>query len=93
MIVRKILKLLPERFRPKVTTIEESKDIDTLIVEELVGSLHTFEITLKPNIKKKGVTLKAEELSSLEKNSNDKMTFITRGFRKFYKKKEKNLKR
>ncbi|XP_022873537.1 uncharacterized protein LOC111392418 [Olea europaea var. sylvestris] len=29
-IVRKILRSLPERFRPKVTAIEESKDIDTI---------------------------------------------------------------
>ena len=61
-IVRKILRSLPERFRPKVTTIEESKDIDTLVVEELVGYLQTFKITLRPSAKKKGVTLKVEEL-------------------------------
>lgn len=39
VIVRKILRLLPERFKPKVTSIEKSKDIDTIIVDELVGSL------------------------------------------------------
>ncbi|XP_022876707.1 uncharacterized protein LOC111394889 [Olea europaea var. sylvestris] len=33
-IVRKILRSLPECFRPKVTAIEESKDIDTIKVEE-----------------------------------------------------------
>lgn len=64
-IVRKILRSLPERFRPKVIVIEESKDIDTLVVEKLVGSLQTFEMTLKPSAKKKGITLKIDELSSL----------------------------
>ncbi|KAG2720351.1 hypothetical protein I3760_02G031800 [Carya illinoinensis] len=34
-IVRKILKSLPERFRSKVTAIEESKDLDEIRVEEL----------------------------------------------------------
>lgn len=51
MIIRKILKSLPERFRPNVTTIEEGKDINTLIMEELVGSLQTSEMTFKTNVK------------------------------------------
>ena len=38
-IVRKILRTLTEDFRPKVTTIIESKDVDSILVDELVGSL------------------------------------------------------
>ena len=38
-IVRKILRSLPESFRAKVTAIEESKDLDDIKVQELVGSL------------------------------------------------------
>ena len=38
-IVIKILRSLPKRFRTKVTSIEESKNIDTIVIEELVGSL------------------------------------------------------
>ena len=38
-IVRKILKTLTEDFRPKMTTITESKDVDFIPVDELVGSL------------------------------------------------------
>ena len=38
-IVRKILKSLPESFYVKVTTIEESKDLDDIKVQELIGSL------------------------------------------------------
>ena len=37
-IVRKILKSLIEDFRPKVTSITESKDVDFIPVNELVGS-------------------------------------------------------
>ena len=37
-VVRKILRSLLERFRPKVTTIEESKDINSMRVDELVDS-------------------------------------------------------
>ncbi|RVW18798.1 hypothetical protein CK203_098351 [Vitis vinifera] len=45
-VVRKILRSLLERFRAKVTAIEESKDVDFLKVDELVGSLQTFEMPL-----------------------------------------------
>jgi len=38
-LIRKILRSLPERFRIKVTTIEERKDLEEMKIEELVGSL------------------------------------------------------
>ena len=38
-IVRKVLKSLPERFHAKITTIEESKDIEKIPLIELVGNL------------------------------------------------------
>ena len=38
-IVRKILRFLTEDFRLKVTAITESKDMDSINVDELVGSL------------------------------------------------------
>ena len=36
-VVRKILRSLPESFRAKVTAIEESKDLDEIKVQELIG--------------------------------------------------------
>ena len=45
-IVRKILRSLPESFRAKVTAIEESKDLDDIKVQELIGSLQTYELSL-----------------------------------------------
>ena len=38
-IVRKILRSLTEDIRPKVTAITENKDMDSIPVDELVGSL------------------------------------------------------
>ena len=38
-IVRKILRSLIENFRPKVIANIESKDVDFILVDELVGSL------------------------------------------------------
>ena len=45
-IVRKVLRSLPERFHAKITTIEESKDIDQILLTKLVGNLQTYELGL-----------------------------------------------
>ncbi|KAJ8769823.1 hypothetical protein K2173_008230 [Erythroxylum novogranatense] len=37
--VRKILRSLPKRWRPKVTTVQEAKDLSVLKLDELLGSL------------------------------------------------------
>jgi len=44
--VNKILRSLPARWRPKVTAIEEAKDLNTLNVEDHVSSLKVHEISL-----------------------------------------------
>ena len=38
-IVRKVLRSLSERFHAKITAIEESKDIDKILLTQLVGNL------------------------------------------------------
>ena len=43
-VVRKILRSLPESFQAKVTTIEESKDLDEVKIQELIGFLQTYEV-------------------------------------------------
>ena len=45
-VVRKILQSLPESFPAKVMAIEESKNIDEIKVQELVGSLQTYKLSL-----------------------------------------------
>ena len=52
-IVRKILRSLTENFRPKVTVITESKDVDFIPVDELVGSLQSYELDLSKTSKSK----------------------------------------
>ena len=43
-VVRKILRSLPESFRAKFTAIEESKNLDEIKIQELIGSLETYEL-------------------------------------------------
>ena len=40
-IARKVLRSLPKRFHAKITAIKESKDIDEILLIELVGNLQT----------------------------------------------------
>ena len=57
-IVRKILKSLIEDFRPKGIVIIESKDANFIPVDELVGSLQSYESNLPKTNKFKSMALK-----------------------------------
>ena len=57
-VVRKILRSLPERFRAKVTTIKESKYLNEIKVQELIGSLQTYELSLPNQRKSKSLALR-----------------------------------
>ena len=52
-MVRKILRSLSKRLYMKVTAIEEAQDINNMKVDELVGSLQTFEIAISDKFEKK----------------------------------------
>jgi hypothetical protein len=60
-LIRKILRSLPEHFKINVTIIEESKDLEEMKIEELVGSLQTYEYSLPPVKKAKTIALKASK--------------------------------
>ena len=91
MIVRKVLKFLPERFHAKITAIEESKDIDKIPLTELVSNLQTYEIGLTrigKSSKGKSMALKAKSNDTDESSDDEdsKMkSYITRQFKKFMK--------
>jgi hypothetical protein len=69
-LIRKILRSLPEHFRIKVTTIEESKDFEEMKIEEFVGSLQTYDLSLPPVKKLKTIALKASK-KKVEVSSGD----------------------
>ena len=76
-IVRKVLRSLPERFHAKITTIEESKDIDKIPLIELVGNLQTYELGLT----RIGKTGKGKSMAMKAKSSE-----TDESFDKFYAK-------
>ncbi|GJV03973.1 hypothetical protein Tco_1337542 [Tanacetum coccineum] len=49
--VRKFLRALHPKWRAKVTTIEESKNLTTLPLDELIGNLKVYEEVIKKDFK------------------------------------------
>jgi hypothetical protein len=96
---------LSEGFKIKVTTIEESKDLEEMMIEELVGSLQTYELSLPPVKKVKTIALMASKkkarVSSGEDfhNEEDVVAMLAKNFGrlmkndKFKKKFSKRLKK
>ncbi|GAV76239.1 UBN2 domain-containing protein [Cephalotus follicularis] len=88
-LVRKILRCLPRSWTLKVTAIEKAKDLSTLPVEQLLGSLMTHETTMKSHEhvevkKKKTIALRASKGES-ESDEDGDMALITSQFKKFLK--------
>ena len=82
-----ILRSLTEDFRPKVIAITESKDMDSIPDDELVGFLQSYELDLPKTNKSKSMALMLvddvddngfdDELSSIE------IAYLAKNFRKF----------
>ncbi|KAL5544086.1 hypothetical protein UlMin_007870 [Ulmus minor] len=92
--VRKILRSLPKQWEAKVTAIQEAKNLSTLPLDELVGSLMTHEMTMKQNSDDSVKTDKEKNLafSSSTSNSVDEndVVLLARKFKKFLKHDRKN---
>ena len=97
-IVKKILRSLSEGFRAKVTAMEESKDLDDITVQELIGSLQTYELSLPNQRKSKSLALKTvNERVDVHDSSDDDtiekdVAYLAKNFRKFLKFKNRDRK-
>ncbi|GKB10646.1 retrovirus-related pol polyprotein from transposon TNT 1-94 [Tanacetum coccineum] len=99
--VRKFLRALHPKWRAKVTAIEESKDLMSLSLDELIGNLKVHEIIIKKDskivkakVERKSLALKAKKESSDEKCStsgseDEKYVMTVRDFKKFFKKRSR----
>ncbi|GJZ13770.1 retrovirus-related pol polyprotein from transposon TNT 1-94 [Tanacetum coccineum] len=74
--VRKFLRALHPKWRAKVTVIEESKDLTSLSLDELIGNLKFHEMIIKKDseivkakVERKSLALKAKKESSDEECS------------------------
>ena len=88
-VARKILRSLPESFRAKVTTIEESKDLDEVKIQELIRSLQTYELELPFHKSGKSLALKTinerKSDSFVEEDVKKEVVFLAKNFQKFLK--------
>ncbi|GKB22850.1 hypothetical protein Tco_0862251 [Tanacetum coccineum] len=93
--VRKFLRALHPKWRAKVTAIEESKDLTSLSLDELIGNLKVYEVIIKKDsemVKDKreqnrSLALKAKKESSDEDSStsdseDEEYTMVVRDFKK-----------
>ncbi|XP_057426099.1 uncharacterized protein LOC130719492 [Lotus japonicus] len=102
--ITKILRFLPRRWRPKVTAIQEAKDLSTLRLEDLLGSLkvHEIELANDEGLKKhKNIAFKensskaiqtkeqSEEEESSEELSGDEQALFNRKFKRMWIKQQK----
>ncbi|GJZ98227.1 zf-CCHC domain-containing protein [Tanacetum coccineum] len=95
--IRKFLRALHPKWRAKVTAIEESKDLTSLSLDELIGNLKVHEMIIKKDfeivkakVERKSLALKAKKESSDEEcstsSSKDKeYAMAVRDFMKFFK--------
>ena len=90
-IMRKILWSLPESFRAKVTAIKESKDLDEIKIQEFIGFLQTYELSLPSQRKSKSLALKIvnERLEAQDSSDEDEVekdvAYLVKNFCKFLK--------
>ncbi|GJS84420.1 zf-CCHC domain-containing protein [Tanacetum coccineum] len=95
--VRKFLRALHPKWRAKVTAIEESKDLTSLSLDELIGNLKVHEMIIKKDseivkakVERKSLALKARKESSDEECStsgseDEEYAMAVRDFKKFFK--------
>ncbi|GJS15752.1 hypothetical protein Tco_0410224 [Tanacetum coccineum] len=95
--VRKFLKALHPKWRAKVTTIEESKDLTSLSLDELIENLKVHEMIIKKDseivkekVKRKSLALKAkkeysDEECSTSGSEDEEYAMVVRDFKNFFK--------
>ncbi|CAJ2633141.1 unnamed protein product [Trifolium pratense] len=99
-LVSKILRSLPNRFDMKVTAIEESQDLVNIQVDELIGSLQTYELGMNQRKEKKNKSLafasntREDEESNLESDESlsEAMVLLGRQFNRIMKRMDKKSK-
>ncbi|GJT47603.1 zf-CCHC domain-containing protein [Tanacetum coccineum] len=100
--VRKFLRALPTKWNRKVMAIEESKDLSTLSLDELIRNLKVYEVVLEKDLeisknkkeKYKSLALEArkvlsEEEASSSDSNDEEYAMVVRDFKKFFRRRGK----
>nr|GEV55648.1 UBN2 domain-containing protein [Tanacetum cinerariifolium] len=100
--VKKFLRALHPKWRTKVTAIEESKDLTSLSLDELIGNLKVYEVIIKKDFEvvkgkreqSRYLALKAKKKSSdadssTSNSEEEEYAMAVRNFKKFFKRRER----
>nr|GEV00253.1 putative reverse transcriptase domain, ribonuclease H-like domain, aspartic peptidase domain protein [Tanacetum cinerariifolium] len=103
--VRKFLRTLHPKWRAKVTGIEESKDLTSLSLDELIGNLKVHKNIIKKDskivktkVERKSLALKANKESSdkeclTSRSEDEEYALEVRDFKKFFKRRGRFVRR
>ena len=91
------MRSLPERFAYKVAAIEKARDVQNMRLDELMGSLQTFELNLKMNTKDKSIAFQAEHHESSDEgndsdDNDESLVSLIKNFNRFLKNDEQEKK-
>ncbi|KAL1193030.1 hypothetical protein V5N11_026080 [Cardamine amara subsp. amara] len=89
-MVMKVLTSLPNKFAPKKTAMMESNDVSKMQLEELIGSLQTYEMEIKMQDQNRGLAERARNLAfvSIKNKSddgNENVVMLTKKIGKYIK--------
>ncbi|GJW84044.1 hypothetical protein Tco_0157189 [Tanacetum coccineum] len=102
--VRKFLRALHPKWRAKVTAIEESKDLMSLSLDELIENLKVYEMIIKKDseiakekVERKTLALKArkescDEECSTSRGEDEEYAMAVRDFKMFFKRRGRFMK-
>ena len=83
-IVKNTLRSLIEDFRLKVTVITESRYMDSILVDELIGSLQSYELDLPKTNKLKSMALKSVDSNGFDNElSSTEIAYLAKNFKNF----------
>ncbi|GJT80904.1 zf-CCHC domain-containing protein [Tanacetum coccineum] len=99
--VRRFLRALHLKWRAKVTAIEESKDLTSQSLDELIGNIKVYEMIIKKDseivkakVERKSLALKAkkeysDEECSTSGSEDEEYGMVVRDFKKLFKRRGK----
>ena len=85
--VRKVHKILPKAWKAKVTTIQKAKDLNTLPLEELLGSLISYEMSQWQTFQEEAEKEKRLLAFKSTTSKDEELSLIIRKFKRLMKKK------
>lgn len=90
-MIWKVIRSLSNRFEAKVAATEEAKDLDTFKLDELIGSLQTYELNHFGDSSNKGIALKISNDSDFSNLNDNELADLSKRVSNLLKSCQKNI--